>query len=288
MISDLWTGGVLKVDKRTLKFSKKLNPFNILHISDMHFSDNDTKIFDEFKNIVTKLKDEIDLVTWGGDLLSSDNGFAFLEKCKNCFPEIPVVCVLGNHDIHKDPVNYKTLTKKRFNIKRLFNFGHVHESNALRAKLNNIGVNLLEDKSMELNIKDNSIFIHGVKQPNFSVPHTRPAGLHLNEEQLNIILVHRPDMREKMVEGFDLLLGGHTHGGQIAFPFLGARVSNCGVSPKTVSGHYRVGNTQWLVNNGLSATPKTRIRYDCSRQISMLRVEEGISNDLKKVEFSDY
>ncbi len=288
MISEFWTGGALTVDRRTIKFSKKINPFNILHMSDMHFHVNDTNNFNEFKVIYESIKDEIDLITWGGDLLSGDEGFVFLEKCKSLFGDIPVICIFGNHDVYKEPSNYRTIKTKKSLLFKLLRLDFVYETNALRKKLKNIGVQLLEDQSMDIDIKGNSLFIHGVKQPDYSVPHTKPEGLSFDEERLNIVMVHRPDMREKMVAGFDLLLGGHTHGGQIALPFFGPQLSACGVKPSTVSGHYRVGNTQWLVNNGYSSTRRTRMRYGCSREISLLRIEEGIPGDLKEVEFFDY
>ena len=286
MFSFHLNGGPLEVDRRTICIPKQIKPLTILHMSDMHFTEFDQAKFDEFKKVVENLNQSIDIVTWGGDLLTHDDGFTFLQQTRELFRDIPIVCVLGNHDVYGDPVLYKPVKKKKrpFLIS-LLHRDHVYESSELRMKLREIGVTLLENENHEIQIRGSNIFFHGVKQPESSIPHTKPEGLQLDDEKLNILMVHRPDMREKMVEGFDLLVGGHTHGGQLSFPYIGAQVSNCQLSATTVSGHYRLGNTQWIVNNGFNSTQNTRVRLDCPRQISLLRIEEGIPGDLEEIQF---
>jgi uncharacterized protein len=287
MFSHFWNGGSLEIDSRSIKIPKEIEPFTLLHISDMHFSKRDGLLFKELKNKLKDKLDEIDLITWGGDLLTEDDGFMFLEKCTQFFEGKPIISILGNHDVYNDPVNYHSVKTRRRILDRILCFNNVYEPDILREKVKSLGVKLLENESMEINIKGTNIFIHGVKQPSAYVPHIKPKGLDLSEEQFNIMLVHRPDMRSKMVEGFDLLLGGHTHGGQIVLPFLGPQVTNCKISPETASGHYRIENTQWIVNNGFSSSLNKRFRTSCPRQISIIKIEHGLPDDIEEIKYLD-
>ena len=72
-------------------------------------------------------------------------------------------------------------------------------------------------------------------------------------------MAHRPDFIEDYSRlGFDLVLSGHTHGGQVRIPFLlnGLYAPNQGYFPKYAGGLYDVGGTRLLVSRGLSYYPE--------------------------------
>ena len=85
----------------------------------------------------------------------------------------------------------------------------------------------------------------------------------------NVVLSHEPDVFDEMA-GVDLMLSGHTHGGQICVPFLGALVdSNYG--RKYTSGLYTAGQGQVYVTRGVGMTI-LKLRFLCPPEISVLEV----------------
>ena len=66
-------------------------------------------------------------------------------------------------------------------------------------------------------------------------------------------------------DGFDLLLAGHTHGGQVCVPGFGALVTNCGLPRSMAKGLHRwPGSDAWLhVSAGLGTHPTAPVRFAC-------------------------
>ena len=73
--------------------------------------------------------------------------------------------------------------------------------------------------------------------------------------------MHSPEPRlldQFEADGYDLLLAGHTHGGQLRLPFYGALVTNCGIERERVRGLHRhpVDGQAWLhISAGLGTSP---------------------------------
>jgi uncharacterized protein len=93
---------------------------------------------------------------------------------------------------------------------------------------------------------------------------------------LRLGVLHSPEpaiMDQFVADGFDLLLAGHTHGGQLNLPGIGALVTNCGIEPGRASGLHRhpVGGPAWLhVSAGLGTSPFTPVRFSCRPEASLL------------------
>ena len=62
-------------------------------------------------------------------------------------------------------------------------------------------------------------------------------------------------------DGYDLVLAGHTHGGQLRLPPYGAIVTNCGIDRSRARGASRWGVHMWLhVSAGLGTAPTAPVR----------------------------
>ena len=69
----------------------------------------------------------------------------------------------------------------------------------------------------------------------------------------------------------DLILAGHTHGGQICLPIYGTLVTNCDLPAELAKGLHNYKNKSWLhVSAGLGTAPFTRVRFFCKPEASLI------------------
>ena len=72
-------------------------------------------------------------------------------------------------------------------------------------------------------------------------------------------------------DGYDLVLAGHTHGGQLRLPIYGAIVTNCGIDRSRARGASRWGSHMRLnVSAGLGTSPFAPARFCCPPEASLL------------------
>ncbi|MGQ9667156.1 MAG: metallophosphoesterase, partial [Anaerolineae bacterium] len=92
---------------------------------------------------------------------------------------------------------------------------------------------------------------------------------------LCLLLAHSPDqVREAEGRGVDLMLAGHTHGGQVRLPLLGAVVTGTRLGPRYAAGLFRWGDTWMYVTRGIG-TRGLPIRFLCPPEITLLVLEAG-------------
>ena len=89
-----------------------------------------------------------------------------------------------------------------------------------------------------------------------------------------IALTHHPDIID-LLDGrrIDLLLCGHTHGGQIRFPFFGAVVVPSRHEAQYAAGFHRLGNVLMYVSRGIGAIPPLRIL--CRPEVATFILRRG-------------
>jgi uncharacterized protein len=83
-------------------------------------------------------------------------------------------------------------------------------------------------------------------------------------------------------DGHDLIIAGHTHGGQVCVPFYGALVTNCDLDTRRAKGlskHSAGGRTAWLnVSAGVGTSPYAPIRFACPPEATLLTLT-SVSGD---------
>ncbi len=89
------------------------------------------------------------------------------------------------------------------------------------------------------------------------------------EADIKILLVHQPaDMVIEAAadKGYDILLGGHSHGGQIVFLPMGFKLTPARFENRLFSGYYRIDDMTAVVSNGIGLTA-TPLRYNAPAEI---------------------
>lgn len=225
----------ININKKVYRSSKvpsDFEDFRILQITDFH----NKKFFRKEFFIKTVIKERPDVIFLTGDFVDSRK--TDLEVARNTIKELVKVCkvyyILGNHE------------ERVPNIEEFLK------------DCEDLGVEVLRDRNVEYNKKNSTINIVGVDDPSISgVFSLRHALKTLKKDNsLNILLSHRPELfDEYVIAGYDLVFTGHTHGGQIRIPIIGALfVPNQGIFPRYDKGQYTKKNTTMIVSSGIGTS----------------------------------
>lgn len=214
----------------------RLEGFTILHLSDLHqhrFGSGQNKLH----KLIRDRRCDIAAIT--GDLLSHPREYDFSptrELLEGL--DVPVFSVYGNHDYPR----WKALARD----------------------LTAAGVNILANSWTEHSRDGAIIQIVGVHDPNWSRNNPRSwvqtdldaALLGTDRSKFTLLLSHSPGILGAAAErDIQLTICGHTHGGQIKIPLLGApTTASDKLFDRYVQGLYTVGNTQLYINRGLGTT----------------------------------
>jgi predicted MPP superfamily phosphohydrolase len=216
--------------------------FRIVQISDLHnrrFGPNQERLL----QLVRKANP--DLVAITGDLTyhgKMDLG-CFHDLIYGLVAIAPVYFVTGNHDIISSDLP------------------------GMRKSLEDLGVQILAGRSVVVKRGNESVAIAGIDDPDifYEKGKSQPqaidrwkvalAGLRVRIQPglYSLLLSHRPERLGSYADfGFDLVLAGHAHGGQVRLPLLGAIYApDQGFFPRYTSGRYSMGRTQMIVSRGL-------------------------------------
>ena len=219
--------------------------YSIIQISDFHFGSWLNKAFlEEAINQVNSLLPDLvvitgDFVSFSPDKYSDD----LIDCLKALKPKDQVVAVLGNHD-HWSDVD---------EVRRVLTHSHVKE-------LNN-RVFILERGGA-------CLYIAGVDAHLTKLDRLDRVVELIPKESVAILLAHEPDFADESASTgrFDLQLSGHSHGGQIIFPFI-SRFFLPAKARKYPSGLYQIKDMYLYTNRGLGTT-WLNLRYQCPPEIT--------------------
>jgi predicted MPP superfamily phosphohydrolase len=94
------------------------------------------------------------------------------------------------------------------------------------------------------------------------------------DEDLAIALIHAPDIvSEWLLAGFDLVLAGHTHAGQVRMPLVGALMTNCSLPLELAGGLHKIGRGWLHVSPGLGTSTYSPIRFLARPEATLLTLK---------------
>ncbi|HZU85904.1 MAG TPA: metallophosphoesterase, partial [Anaerolineaceae bacterium] len=104
-----------------------------------------------------------------------------------------------------------------------------------------------------------------------------------SKDQFQLLLYHNPDLMENAaLDGVDLYLTGHTHGGQVRLPFYGAAVTFSAFGKKYEMGRYDINGMTLYVSRGvgLEGSFAPRVRFLCPPEVVLIEIV-GIGSSAK-------
>jgi uncharacterized protein len=258
-------------------------PLTVLHLSDLHLTVADSRRL----AFLGRLAGEpVDLVVLTGDMLGEPDALGpVLDALGRFRPRIGAVAVLGSNDYwaprFRNPLSYflGPSSRRRRNSGRnpwrelvagLEERGWAVLSNR-RSRLGDLELAGMDDPHIRRDDPDVAVPPDG--DPRSTVgPGSNPADA---RPRLRIGVVHSPYRRSLDAfegNGYRLLLAGHTHGGQVRLPGVGALVTNCDLPRAQVRGLSRWGSSWLHVSAGLGTSKYAPFRFACRPEASLLTV----------------
>jgi predicted MPP superfamily phosphohydrolase len=177
---------------RLPKIPKAFDGFVILHLSDLHVDMNQGAM-EHLRGILQEIK--YDLCVFTGDYRGKSFGpyeEALLGMARVCAElRKPLYGVLGDHDTIR-----------------------------MTPGLEEIGIRMLLNESITIERDNQHIYLAGIDDAHFyGADNIEKAASEIPRDEFSILLSHTPEIyRQAAYADFDLLLSGHTHGGQICLP----------------------------------------------------------------------
>ncbi len=143
----------------------------------------------------------------------------------------------------------------------------------LRPVIADLGIIVLEDRAVEVRVHDQRLWLVGLsctRDPLADGVRLRSLLADAPTEALTILLYHSPDLMPQAASlGVDLVLAGHTHGGQWCVPGFGAILTSSRYWKRYEAGYYCKGNTHLYVSRGLGMEGfgAPRARFFCPPEV---------------------
>jgi uncharacterized protein len=224
---------------------KNLDGFRLLHLSDAHL-DMHEDVPHALIEAVRKV--DYDICVWTGDFRSLTYGpcdavLSALERVRTHLKK-SIYAVLGNHD-----------------------------SIRMVPAMEQLGIRLLLNENIKIEHNDAAFYLAGIDDPHyFRTDNFEKAAQDIPEDAVSILLAHSPEIYQQCAfADFNLMLCGHTHGGQICLPG-GKPITLNARCPRYVgSGNWRYQQLRGYTSAG-SGTSVVDARFNCPPEITVHRL----------------
>jgi hypothetical protein len=247
---------VTHVDIPLLRLPREFDGFTIAQLSDFHY-DPYFSVIPIRKAVSLANTLNPDLVVLTGDFVSAPVAFesahanqASLQAypCSDVLEKLRakhgVWAVLGNHDAATSSV-------------------HVMEA------LKQAGIQVLSNSAVPIERSGRRFWLAGVEDVLIGRPDMRTALQGIPAGEAVVLLVHEPDFADRSAHhSIDLQLSGHSHGGQVRIPWLGAPYLPP-MGRKYPKGLRKVGNLTLYTNVGLG-TLYIPVRFACAPELTFI------------------
>ncbi|MGI6611129.1 MAG: metallophosphoesterase [Limnochordia bacterium] len=224
----------------------ELDGMRLLHLTDLHLR-ADEKYEEKLLSLVAEARPDLILLT--GDYVDHPKRlFSLREMATALTATHQVVAVLGDNDLEEPAPIQRTLEEA--------------------------GITVLRNESIPFHREGATLYVAGIDDPRF--PSSDLAGaLATTRSSPCVLLSHSAEVfAEAEAAGVDLLLCGHTHGGQVCLPYWGALYTNDRLGRRYASGLIRQGKLHIHVSTGVGYA-KLPIRLFCPPEIVCLTLRSS-------------
>ena len=254
--------GRLVIHQQTIQIDnwpQQLDGLRVVVLADIHVDDwfiTEKKL----RTIVERTNQlQPELIVILGDYMSGDGWVkrrvdpeVFGPVLKDLRAPLGVYSVLGNHD---------------------WWFGGMRVRRALEQN----GIKVLENESAQVDARGASLWLAGFADLWTRPQRTNDAVAGIPEGQPLIGLTHNPDIFPNVPQRVQLLLAGHTHGGQVRFPIIGPVIESSDYGDRWVRGHVFEDNHHLFVTTGIG-TSIIPVRFGLPPEIVLLTLKSGSQN----------
>ena len=235
----LWQG--LAVRRYALETDKLSAPVRLAHLSDLHGT-----LYGKGQSRLLRAVDRLgpDAVVMTGDFYDEDHADGNTDALLSALADRwPCFFVRGNHE------------------------GSTGRADQLLEKLEDWGITVLAGTDALLQVKGQQVRICGVDDPGICgergwLEQFQACQALTGDGTYSLLLSHRPELTQYYrASGFDLVLAGHAHGGQVRIPGLlnGLAAPHQGFFPDYAGGEYPLSGTKLIVSRGLSRDLRVRV-----------------------------
>jgi predicted MPP superfamily phosphohydrolase len=242
-----------QVEIRIKDLPHGLRGMRIVHATDLHLRNE--HIY-ELRFVEMAQQAEPDLIVLTGDYIDDVVNLESLARVMSSLREVcPVYVVLGDNDLD----------------------GHVPSLDLVNT-IEHAGGIVLRNKGVEITRRNAQLYLAGIDDPRLPTADLQAALVDRSAPMPTLLLSHSAMIYPQAQEAeIDLLLAGHTHGGQCRIPGFGALITNDKLGRRFAAGLIRVGQLQIYVSRGVGWA-KVRVRFCCPPEVTELtlqREEQG-------------
>jgi predicted MPP superfamily phosphohydrolase len=251
----------------------------VLHLSDLHLTPNQSRKREWVRSLAAL---EPDLVVDTGDNLAHLDALPTVVDALGPLLDVPGVFVLGSNDYYapslRNPLRYLLPDDGTRNI-------HTAKLpwRAMTETFERAGWTDLSNTRATTRVRDLTFAWAGVDDPHLEYDDLKAiAGPADPAADVRVGVAHAPYLRvldQLAADGYDAVLAGHTHGGQVCLPWYGTLVTNCDLDRGRARGLHRhpagsrpgdPGSTWLHVSAGLGTSPYAPVRVACRPEATLL------------------
>jgi predicted MPP superfamily phosphohydrolase len=228
----------------------ELAGLRIVQISDLHLRPiTEAAMIEKTVQALNALKPDLIMVTGDFITVSGKDAGELADILAGLKAPHGVYGVLGNHDVW-------------------------HQPWLVAMELRRAGLRLLVNEGEGLLLGGKALWIAGTDSVWAGKPDLAKA-LPKDPKMPTVLMVHEPDYADTvaLAQRPVIQLSGHSHGGQVRVPFIGAPVT-VSHGKKYVRGLHRVGDVRLYVNRGIGCT-SLGVRFACPPEITEIKLERG-------------
>lgn len=240
---------------------------SVLHLSDLHLLDGDLRASRFLEGLP---RSDVAVIT--GDIVGEPEAVEFAVRVlRSVRGRVASLFVLGSNDLYAPrPLNwFRYFHPRARHRRRAQRRGRAGD---LVRMLERDGWVHLKNRKYERRTNGLRLEVVGLDDPHIHRADIRVA-TRGDPDAFGLAVVHSPDPAPELAAlGYDLVVAGHTHGGQVRLPIAGALVTNSSFPNRLASGLIRFGDAYVHVSPGLGTGKYAPFRFLCRPEATLLEL----------------